>query len=149
MPCACIDPSHLRIPVPEKAAVIDVCGPADDQPVVDDHELGVDVDELGDGRVEQLASRSQGAEGQVVDGVDAQSLQSAPETRVSAADGRVVVVQDHPKRVPRVRPDLALERRKQGQQHEHAERLGMTKRLCFKTVKFEFKVVSDLTREPS
>ena len=39
---------QLRVSLAEQTAVVDVCRAADDMPVVDDHELGVDVDDLLD-----------------------------------------------------------------------------------------------------
>ena len=39
--------TNLAISIPQKTAVVDVCRAADDQLVVNNAELGVDVDQLG------------------------------------------------------------------------------------------------------
>ena len=55
-------PSNLRIPVSEHAAVVDVGRAADDLAVVHDHQLGVDVDQLGHRGVQEVAAGAEGAE---------------------------------------------------------------------------------------
>ena len=115
--------SHLRVPIPEHAAVVDVGRAADDLAVVHDHQLGVDVHQLCDGRAEQLAVRAQRAEGQVFERVDAEALELADEGVGAAADGAVVVVEDDAEGVARGRADLALEGGEEGEHHVDAELL--------------------------
>jgi hypothetical protein len=72
----------LRVPLADQRAIVDVRRAADHDFVVDDHQLRVDVDQLGDRFVVEGRVGSQSVEGDVIGGVfDAVLLQS-PDDRV-------------------------------------------------------------------
>lgn len=39
--------SELSVPIPQQAPIIDVCRPYQSYPIINDHQLAVDVDDLG------------------------------------------------------------------------------------------------------
>ena len=53
---------YLRVSVAEERPVVDVRAAADDEAVVDDEQLGVHVDQLGNRRVQQRRVGAQRAE---------------------------------------------------------------------------------------
>ena len=86
---------QLAVPGTEEAAVVDVGGADDNAAVVDDHELGVHVDQLGGELAQQVVMATQAVEGDVLERVR-QHLKQPLKQRVAiaTADGGVVPVGD-------------------------------------------------------
>ena len=80
--------TELRVSVPEKAPVVDVRRATDDHPVVGDHQLGVDVDQLRGRDTGQLVVGPEGEEAEVAGPVgDAGSYQARHQGQRATAEG--------------------------------------------------------------
>lgn len=82
----------LRVSRSQQTSIVDVGGAADDDPIVDNHQLGVDVDELGHRSAQELAPSPQRAEGDVIQSRNVELIKLPDERVIAADDGSVVVM---------------------------------------------------------